>query len=96
MRKSSSRDCRSRESISIFFSEERTNVLTTKSRIDAHDQNMMNQGKNFIEAVDRCGGVDDHAGFATMRSNETKGTIEMTQASWWTEIQSARPPRTRG
>jgi hypothetical protein len=38
---------------------------------------MMNQRKNFIEAVDRCGGVDDHAGFAAMRSNETKGTIEM-------------------
>jgi hypothetical protein len=38
---------------------------------------MMNQRKNFIEAVDRCGGVDDHTGFAAMRSNETKGTIEM-------------------
>jgi hypothetical protein len=29
-------------------------------------QNMMNQGKDFIEEVDRCGRVDDHVGFAAM------------------------------
>jgi hypothetical protein len=40
--------------------------LAAKSRIHAHDQNMMNQGKDFVEEVDRCGRVDDHAGFAAM------------------------------
>jgi hypothetical protein len=66
MRKSSRRDSRSRERVSIFFREEGMNVWPPNPGFPLMTQNMMNQGKDFIEEVDRCGRVDDHVGFAAM------------------------------
>jgi hypothetical protein len=51
--------------------------LATKAGVHAHDKNMMNQWKNFIESVDRCGWVYDHSGLASVRCNQMKGAIEM-------------------
>jgi len=51
--------------------------LTTEAGVHAHDKNMMNQWKNFIEAVDRCRRVYDHSGLASVRCDQTKGAIEM-------------------
>jgi hypothetical protein len=38
---------------------------------------MMNKRKNLIEGVDGGAGVYDHSGLASVRRDETKGTIEM-------------------
>jgi hypothetical protein len=38
---------------------------------------MMNQGKNLIEGVDRCGRVYDHSGLASVRCDQMKRAIEM-------------------
>ena len=38
---------------------------------------MMNQGKNFIEGLDRCGRVYDHSGLASVGGDQMKGAIEM-------------------
>lgn len=51
--------------------------LTTEAGVHAHDKNMMNQWKNFIEGVDRCGRVYDHSGLASVRCDQMKGAIEM-------------------
>ncbi len=51
--------------------------LTTEAGVHAHDKNMMNQWKNFIEGVDRCGRVYDHSGLASVRGDQMKGAIEM-------------------
>jgi len=60
------------------FLEGRVNKgLTTEAGVHAHDKNMMNQWKNFIEGVDRCGRVYDHSGLASVRGDQMKGAIEM-------------------
>jgi hypothetical protein len=51
--------------------------LATEAGVHAHDKDMMNQGKNLIEGVDRCGRVYDHSGLASVRCNQMKGAIEM-------------------
>jgi len=51
--------------------------LTAEAGVHAHDKNMMNQWKNFIEGVDRCGRVYDHSGLASVRGDQMKGAIEM-------------------
>jgi hypothetical protein len=38
---------------------------------------MMNQGKNFIEGVDRCGRVYNHSGLTSVGGDQMKGAIEM-------------------
>jgi len=38
---------------------------------------MMNQRKNLIEGVDRCGRVYDYSGLASVRCDQMKGAIEM-------------------
>jgi len=38
---------------------------------------MMNQGKNLIEGVDRCGRVYDYSGLASVGGDQMKGAIEM-------------------
>jgi hypothetical protein len=38
---------------------------------------MMNQRKNLIEGVDRCGRVYDHSGLASVCCDQVKGAIEM-------------------
>jgi len=37
----------------------------------------MNQRKNLIEGVDRCGRVYDHSGLTSMSGDQMKGAIEM-------------------
>jgi len=60
------------------FLEGRVNKgLTTEAGVHAHDKNMMNQGKNFIEGVDRCGRVYDHSGLTSVGGDQMKGAIEM-------------------
>jgi hypothetical protein len=51
--------------------------LTAEAGVHAHDKNMMNQWKNFIEGVDRCGRVYDHSGLASVCGDQMKGAIEM-------------------
>ena len=51
--------------------------LATKAGVHAHDKNMMNQRKNLIEGVDRCGRVYDYSGLASVRCDQMKGAIEM-------------------
>jgi hypothetical protein len=51
--------------------------LTTEAGVHAHDQNMMDQRKNFIEGVDRCGRVYDHSGFTSVGGDQMKRAIEM-------------------
>jgi len=51
--------------------------LTTEAGVHAHDKNMMNQWKNFIEGVDRCGRVYDHSGLASVGGDQMKSAIEM-------------------
>ena len=51
--------------------------LTTEAGVHAHDKNMMNQWKNFIEGVDRRGRVYDHSGLASLRCDQMKSAIEM-------------------
>jgi hypothetical protein len=51
--------------------------LTTEAGVHAHDKNMMNQWKNFIEGVDRCGRVYDYSGLASVRCDQMKRAIEM-------------------
>jgi hypothetical protein len=51
--------------------------LTTEAGVHAHDENVVDQGKNFIEGVDRCGRVYDHSGLASVRGDQMKGAIEM-------------------
>ena len=60
-----------------FFEGRVDKGLTTKAGVHAHDQNMMNQWKNFIEGVDRGGRVYDHSGLASVRCDQMKGAIEM-------------------
>jgi hypothetical protein len=38
---------------------------------------MMNERKNLIESMDRCGWVYDYSGLASVRCNQMKGAIEM-------------------
>jgi hypothetical protein len=46
----------------LNFLQTRVNKgLTTEAWVYAHDQNVVDQGKNFIESVDRCGRVDDNS-----------------------------------
>jgi hypothetical protein len=51
--------------------------LATEAGVHAHDKDMMNQGKNLIESVDRCGWVYDHSGLASVGGDQMKGAIEM-------------------
>src|SRR5260370_15059208 len=51
--------------------------LATEAGVHAHDKDMMNQRKNLIEGVDRCGRVYDHSGLASVRCDQMKGAIEM-------------------
>ena len=51
--------------------------LTTEAWVHAHDQNVVDQGKNFIESVDRCGRVDDNSRLTSVRCDQMKGAIEM-------------------
>jgi hypothetical protein len=51
--------------------------LATEARIHAHDKDMMNQRKNLIESMDRCGRVYDYSGLASVRCNQMKSAIEM-------------------
>ena len=60
-----------------FFQGRVDKGLTTKAGVHAHDKNMMNQWKNFIEGVDRCGRVYDHSGLASVGCDQMKGAIEM-------------------
>jgi hypothetical protein len=60
-----------------FFEGRVDKGLTTKAGVHAHDKNMMNQWKNFIEGVDRCGRVYDHSGLASVGCDQMKGAIEM-------------------
>jgi hypothetical protein len=60
------------------FLEGRMNKgLTTEAGVHAHDKNMMNQWKNFIEGVDRRGRVYDHSGLASVCCDQMKSAIEM-------------------
>jgi hypothetical protein len=51
--------------------------LTTEAGVHAHDKDMMNQGKNLIEGVYRCGRVYDDSGLASVGGDQMKGAIEM-------------------
>jgi len=51
--------------------------LATEAGVHAHNQDMMNQRKNLIEGVDRCGRVYDYSGLASVRCDQMKGAIEM-------------------
>ncbi len=51
--------------------------LATEAGVHAHDKDMMNQWKNLIDSVDRCGRVYDHSGLASVRCDQMKGAIEM-------------------
>jgi hypothetical protein len=51
--------------------------LAAEPGVHAHDQDMVNQRKNFIEGVDGCGRVYDHSGLASVRGDQMKGAIEM-------------------
>jgi hypothetical protein len=51
--------------------------LATEAGVHAHDKDMMNQRKNLIEGVDRCGRVYDYSGLASVRCDQMKGAIEM-------------------
>jgi hypothetical protein len=51
--------------------------LATEAGVHAHDKDMMNQRKNLIESVDRCGGVYDYSGLASVRCDQMKGAIEV-------------------
>jgi hypothetical protein len=51
--------------------------LAAEAGVYAHDKNMMNERKNLIEGVDRCGGVYDHSGLTSMCCDQMKGAIEM-------------------
>ena len=60
------------------FSERRADEgLAAKSRIHAHNEYMMNKGKNFIERMDGSAGVQDHSGLAPVRCNKSETAIEM-------------------
>jgi len=60
------------------FSQRRVNEsLTAKPGIHAHDKNMMNQRKNLVEGVDRCGWVYHYPWLTTVGSNELERAIEM-------------------
>ena len=77
MRKPSRRDSRIFDSNSIFFREEWIKVWPPKPGVHAHDQDMMNQRKNLIESMDRCGRVYNYSGLASVRCDQMKGAIEM-------------------
>jgi len=51
--------------------------LATEAGVHAHDKDMMNQRKNLIESMDRCGRVYNYSGFASVRRDQMKGAIEM-------------------
>ena len=51
--------------------------LPTEAGIHAHDKNMMDQRKNLVEGMDRCGRVNDHSGLASVRGDQMQGAIEM-------------------
>src|SRR5260370_38270866 len=51
--------------------------LATEAGVHAHDKDMMNQWKNLIDSVDRCGRVYDHSGLASVRCDQMKGAIKM-------------------
>jgi hypothetical protein len=51
--------------------------LATEAGVHTHDKNMMNERKNLIEGVDRCGRVYDHSRLTSMRCDQMKGAIEM-------------------
>jgi hypothetical protein len=51
--------------------------LATEAGVHAHDQDMMNQRKNLIESMDRCGRVYNYSGLASVRCDQMKGAIEM-------------------
>ena len=51
--------------------------LATEAGVHAHDKDMMNQGKNLIEGVDRCGRVYDYSGLTSVGGDQMKGAIEM-------------------
>jgi hypothetical protein len=51
--------------------------LTAEAGVHAHHKNMMNQGKNFIEGVDRRGRVYDHSRLASVGGDQMKRAIEM-------------------
>jgi hypothetical protein len=51
--------------------------LATEAGVHAHDKDMMNQRKNLIEGVDRCGRIYNYSGLASVRCDQMKGAIEM-------------------
>jgi len=51
--------------------------LPTEAGVHAHDKDMMNQRKNLIEGVDRCGRVYDHSRLTSVGGDQMKGAIEM-------------------
>jgi hypothetical protein len=51
--------------------------LATEAGVHAHDQDMMNQRKNLIESMDRCGRVYNYSGLASVRCDQKKDAIEM-------------------
>lgn len=51
--------------------------LTTEAGVHAHNKDMMNQRKNLIEGVDRCGRVYDYSRLTSVRCDQMKGAIEM-------------------
>jgi hypothetical protein len=51
--------------------------LATETWVHAHDENMVDQGKNFVERLDRCGRVNYHSGLTSMCCDQMKGAIQM-------------------
>jgi hypothetical protein len=51
--------------------------LATEAGVHAHDKDMMNQRKNLIESMDRCGRVYNYSGLASVRCDQMKAAIEM-------------------
>src|SRR5580704_13042548 len=51
--------------------------LAAEAWIHAHYKDMMNQRKNLIESMDRCGRVYDYTGLASVGCDQMKGAVEM-------------------
>jgi hypothetical protein len=51
--------------------------LRAKTGIHRHHENVVDDVQDLVEGVDRCCGIDDHGGFAAVRSDQVKCAIQM-------------------
>jgi len=52
-------------------------LLATKARIHAHNQDVMDKIENLRERFDGSSGIKYHAGLAAMRRDQMEGAVEM-------------------